>query len=291
MKVGIGLSTQKEALSAGKEAWHQARIKIGKEKINLAILFSSVDLATSSLLKALGNNLEGIPLIGCSSAAIISNFGIHPHAVALILISCEGLDSSAAYVKDIKAKSAFEAGVELANKLLQGFTGSRRDLSMIFCDGLMEEGSKLILGIQERLGRSFPIIGASASDNRRFYKTYLYYNSEIFTDACVGLLWGGKLNFSLGIKHGWKPLGKHRIVTEVHGNIIETIDNKRASSIYEEYFAKDIAQLKKELKYISTLYPIGLYLEGEEEYLLRNILSIKDGGLWCVKAIYRWVAK
>jgi hypothetical protein len=39
-----------------------------------------------------------------------------------------------------------------------------------------------------------------------------------------------------------------------------------------------MAGLKKDLKHISTLYPIGIYLPGEEEYLLRNILSIEENG-------------
>lgn len=278
MKVSVGISTRKDPLLAAKEAWDQAKAKIGKEKIDLALLFSSVDLATLSLLKTISNNLNNIPLIGASSAAIISNSGIHQHGLALILISCEGIDISVASVKDIKKKTAFSAGEELADRLLQGFIGSRRELGMFFCDGLIEEGSKLILGLQERLGRSFPIIGASASDNLRFYKTYLYFHREILTDAAVSILWGGKLNFGLGIKHGWKPLGKYRTVTASYGNVVEKIDNKPAASIYQDYFAKDIIQLKKELKHLSTLYPIGLYLEGEEEYLLRNILSIEDSG-------------
>ena len=278
MKVGIGLSIQRNTLLVGREVWDQASIKIGKDKIDFAILFTTINLASASLLKIIKNKLAGQPLIGCSSQAVITNSGIYKHAALLVLISCEGLNMNAAFVKDIKTKGALSAGEELGGKLVQEFTGSQREFGIFFCDGLMEEGSKLILGLQERLGKSFPIIGASASDNLRFHKTYLFFNQEIFTDAAVGILLGGGLSFGLGIKHGWKPLGKPRTVTDSHGNVIERIDNKPAVSIYRDYFAKDIAGLKKELKYISTLYPIGLYLEGEEEYLLRNILSIEDNG-------------
>ena len=51
-----------------------------------------------------------------------------------------------------------------------------------------------------------------------------------------------------------------------------------ASKLYEEYFSYSLNELKKELKHISVLYPIGIYLAGEKEYLLRNILSIQDDG-------------
>ena len=36
--------------------------------------------------------------------------------------------------------------------------------------------------------------------------------------------------------------------------------------------------MKKELKRISCLYPIGINIPGEKEYLLRNIISIEDDG-------------
>jgi len=40
----------------------------------------------------------------------------------------------------------------------------------------------------------------------------------------------------------------------------------------EELSNEDYTDLKKELKRISCLYPIGINISGEEEYLLRNIL-------------------
>ncbi|HDZ76999.1 MAG TPA: hypothetical protein ENH41_02820, partial [Candidatus Omnitrophica bacterium] len=82
---------------------------------------------------------------------------------------------------------------------------------------------------------------------------------------------------------GWKPLGKPRIATSASGNIIKSIDNKPAISIYEDYFGKDNHEIKSgKLIYLSIRYPLGIYLEGEEEYLLRNAIDItQDGSLIC----------
>ena len=282
MQIGLGLSKHRDPLSAANEALWQAKAAIGTDKISLAFVFSSAELASPALLKTFQVYLPRIPIIGCSSLAVIHNSNIHKHSLMILLISTKELQISVASVKNIREKSAFVAGQELAKNLLERFWSPKRDLAMIFCDGLIEEGSKLILGIQQILGSSFPIAGASASDNLRFYKTYLYYNNEMLTDAAVGILWGGKLNFGLSLRHGWKPLGKPRTITESKGNIIKEIDNQKAVKLYQDYFAKDVLNLKKELKYISTLYPIGLYLEGEQEYLLRNIISInEDGSLIC----------
>jgi len=277
--IGIGLSTKKDPLQAAKEALQQAKINMRKEKINLAIVFASVDFSCAALLKAINIYLEGAPIIGCSSAAIISNQGIFKHGLVIMLLGfLKDVYFNTACVKDIKTKTPLSAGQELGEKLLYGLRDIPRDLSIIFSDGLIDEGSNLIYGLQERLGRSFPLVGASASDNLAFKRTYLYYNQEVFSDAACGILWGGKLNFGLGVKHGWKPLGKPHRVTRASGNIVYEIDGAAAAKVYEGYLSCDLIRLRKELKRVSILYPIGIYLPGEEEYLLRNILSIEDDG-------------
>lgn len=279
MRVGIGLSTKKDPAQAAQEAIQQARGSLHQEKIDLAFVFSSVDLSCTTLLKTISNLLAKVPVIGCSSAAIILRQGIFKHCLAIMLLSLpKGVYFHIACVNQIGTKTPSRAGEELAEKLLYGFKDIPRDLSVIFFDGLIKESSKLIYGLQTRLGRSFPLVGASASDNLSFRRTYLYYNQEIFSDAACGILWGGKLKFGLGIRHGWKPLGKPRYVTKCSGNIVYEIDNAPAAGVYGEYLACDLIELRNKLKYISTFYPIGIHIEGKEEYLLRSILSIEDDG-------------
>jgi hypothetical protein len=278
-EVSIGLSIKKDPVQAAKEAVQQARTNLHKEKVDLGIVFASIDLSCVNLLKTINIYLEGTPVIGCSGAAIISNQGVFKHGLIIMLLSfSEDVYFNTACVKNIKTKTSFSAGEELGEKLLYGFHNIPRDISVIFSDGLIEEGSNLIYGLQEKLGRSFPLAGASASDNLTFKKTYLYFNQELISDAACGMLLGGKLKFGLGIKHGWKPLGKPHRVTKSTGNIVYEIDGVPAVNLYEEYLACDLATLRKELKRISVLYPIGINLAGEEEYILRNILSIEDGG-------------
>ncbi len=279
LNVSVGLSTEKDPIMAAKEAARQALIKFPGEKIDLAIAFSSIDLAYPVLLKTLSSSLNHAPIIGGSGAAIISNQGVFKHGLALMLLGLpKEADLNTACVKDIKTKTALAAGKELGEKLLAGLKDTRRVLSVIFSDGLMDEGSNLIQGLQERLGKSFPLAGASASDNLRFLKTYIYFNQELLMDSAAGILFGGRLTFGLGIKHGWKPLGKPRTVTKSLGNIIYEIDGEPAAKIYEEYLARNLRELKKEIKQLSVLYPIGMYLAGEKEYLLRNVISIEDSG-------------
>ena len=221
--VGVGLSLQKNPILAVNEALRLAGLSIDYQKIDLVLVFSSTNLAYPSLLKTLSASLEDVPIIGCSGAAIICNQGIFKEGLVVMLISLPTeMHIHTACVKDIKSKTPAGAGKELGEELLFGSKNMRRALSVIFSDGLMDEGSKMLYGLQESLGKSFPLFGASASDNLRFQKTYLYYNQELLPDSAAGILWGGKMNFGLGIKHGWKP-----DCANVHGLEEFDTDDKR----------------------------------------------------------------
>ena len=283
MNVGMGLSTQKDSFLATKEALQQAIKSIKQERIDLAVIFSSMEFAHSITVKTITSLLGEVAVIGCTSTAIITNRGIFKHGLAVMLINFSTETYfHAAVVKDINLKNPLSAGEELGERLLYSVKDTRRDLAVILSDGLMEDGGGFIAGLQERLGKSFPLIGASASNSLRSFKTFIYSNQDVSTNAACGILWGGKLNFGLGIKHGWRPLGKPRNVTKAKGNVVYEIEGDYAARVYEEYLACDLEQLKKELNRVSIFYPMGLYLPGEEEYLLRNIIAIQnDGSLLC----------
>ncbi|MFC1674826.1 FIST signal transduction protein [Candidatus Omnitrophota bacterium] len=278
IKVGVGISRQRDVLRAAQEALLSATRSCG-ENPDLAILFSSLDLAETGLLKIISAGLKDTPIIGCSGPVVISRQGIFNHGLALMLLKFPaGAYFSTAYINTIKERSALDAGEELGERLLRTLRGMRRDLILLLSNSPVEEGPKFIDGLQERLGRSFPMIGASLQDALGYSKTQIYFNQQLLDNACAAILWGGKLNFGLGVGHGWKMLGKPRPVTRSLGNVVHEIDGKPAINLYEEYFGRDFSASKKELKRISLLYPIGIRIPQEKECLLRNIISVEEDG-------------
>lgn len=279
IQAGIGIGTEKDPLQAIQSAAREARLNLSSDNFNLAIVFSSIEFAHASVLKKINSLLGPVNIVGCSSLGIICGQGIFKYGLAIMLLDIpEGIYFNSDSVKEITATQAAKAGEGLGEKLLSKFQNRPRDVAMIFSDGLIRDSSGFLFGLLERLGRSFPLVGASASDNLAFKKTYTYFNNEVASDASSGILWGGSLSFGIGTKHGWKPLGKPRYVTKATRNIVYEIDGAPAVDIYKEYFAFDLNKLRTELKLISILYPIGIYLAGEKEYLLRNILAVEDVG-------------
>ena len=279
MIISFGFSQLKEHIQAANEAIGQAVIGMRNVPANLAFIFTSTEFAHPMVLRAANNLLGEIPILGCSSRGILTNKGVFKYGFAILLISLNKQTFfNIAAVKNVNKNTSLASGKELADKLLYGFKNVCRSLSIIFSDKLISDGTNLINGLQENLGRSFPLIGASAADDCGNQKTFQYVNNELLSESCSGILFGGKFNFGLGIKHGWLALGKIRCVSASNGNVIKEIDGLPAVKLYEDYFAKSRMELAKELRRISIFYPLGIYLPGEKEYLLRNIVSIKDDG-------------
>lgn len=278
--IGIGFSREKNAALAAEEVVLRAtKSRQLSGKAGLALVFCSSDFPYPPLLKSLDTQLEGTPIIGLSGPAIFSRDGIFSHGVLLLLLDFPSdIFCTAAAINNLKNTPVHQAGEELGEKMLQGFRHMQRCLSLTFFDRVIEEGYNFVTGIQEHLGTSFPCIGACAADQFSPTANRLLTNHAAVADGCGSVLLGGKINFGFGIQHGWKPLGKPRVITSAAGNLIKSINDQPAVKLYEEYLATTLTELKKELAKLSVFYPIGIKIEGENEYLIRNVIRIDDDG-------------
>ncbi|MCK9594146.1 MAG: FIST N-terminal domain-containing protein [Candidatus Omnitrophica bacterium] len=280
LDIGIGISSGKNAATAAEEISRLAKAnKPAKNKIDLALLFTSPEFSSANFLKTINNMLGGVPIVGLTGPAVICNQGIFKHGAVLLLLSLpEGALLSHGCVKGIKTKPPREAGEEIGDKLLCGLKNNTRGLGLLFFDRLVEDGPNIISGLQDHLGRSFPCWGVFPSDHFHPIRTSLYFNQSIVTDGCAGIVLGGRISCGAGMKHGWKPLGKPHSVSAAEANIIKKIDGQPAVKLYEEYLACDLNRLKKEIKTLSISYPIGVFAPGETEYILRNVHNVTDDG-------------
>jgi hypothetical protein len=281
LDIGIGLSLEENSVLATEEAIRQAQANLRhSSKINLGLLFNSYDFSPAVVAKTFNGILSDVPLFGASGPVVISEQGIFKHGMVLLLLGFpDGVYCNTAAALEINEKNPFAGGKELAEKLIPGFKHISRNLGLLFFDRLIDGGPHFIAGLQENLGKSFPCIGASFSGiQHEPSRSSLYLNNEVLNNSCAGIIWGGKIALGIGIKHGWKPLGKPHLVSSTVGNIVNSIDKKPAVELYEEYLGYDSAKLKKYLKKLSVSYPIGVFVPDEKEYLLRNVVAVDDRG-------------
>ena len=283
LSIGIGISNNQNSLKASREAAFLAKAQAKQEQIDLAIVFNTINYAAGEVLKGIHQTLGEVKVIGCTGAGIITNLGIQKDCLAIAVIKSDNIKFGLGESENINTKNEREAGYKLAREALNNLGNQHRHIFMMLSDGLIKNNSELIRGAQDALGRSFPLISGASSDDFSFTKTYQYYNNRVLENGAVAILLGGDITWGLGIRHGWKPLGRPRIATKTAGNIIKTIDNEQAVNIYKDYFGKEIEVLHKmKLARMAVLYPLGIFVPGEEEYLLRNALDVGgDGSLIC----------
>ncbi len=279
--IGVGFSREPNTTTAARDASLQAKTNI-KTATDLAIVFGTAHYSPLETLRVVRQTLGDAKVIGCSTAGIIRE-AIETRGIAVLAIKSNDMKFGAGYVSDLTPSEMRIAGAKLARDAVADFGQSRRGAFLILYDGLLKNHSLLLKGIQEVFGRVFPIIGAGSSDNFRFKETYQFFQDKPLNHSVVAVLLGGQMTAGFAAYHGWKPLGKPRQITKADGHIIKTIDNKKASLLYEEYLGMSSTELKTEEGIQSCyFYPLGTALEGEKEYLLRHIIGIlDDGSLLC----------
>ena len=272
-RVGVGHSRQPDSYRAGQEAAGKAMDTLGQPRADLLLVFASIRFDQESLLHGVASVAPSTWMAGCSTAGEILSEGPSRRSVAVMAIRSDTLQVATGLGSRISLNSRL-AGQEVAGQLLQAKIPNPHGM-LLFPDGLTGNAAELIRGIQDRLGLSFPIAGGSAADDFGFTRTYQYVQGKLHSDAVAGVLLAGPIAVGIGARHGWRPLGKPRRVTRGLANIVQELDGHTAVNLYETYFGRAAESLKAgSLADMSIVYPLGMPIPGEEEYLLRNVLKV-----------------
>lgn len=283
--VGVGISKNPDAFLAGKEAARAACQKAKEDFLDLLIVFASARFDQSNLLRGIKSSLPEANIIGCSSAGEITAQGPTKNSVAVMRFKSGALSFSTGLGQGL-GQDARLAGQKCAQQTIKTEL-HKRHLFIMLPDGLSGNSADTIRGAQEVLGTSFPIVGGAAGDDYLFQKTYQYYGDKVFSDSVVGILLGGEISVGVGLRHGWHAIGKAHKVTKASGNIVKELDGKKALRIYEDYFGEEAQDLRRHAwAKIGTIYPLGMSIPDEEEYLIRYAFkATAEGELICAAEV------
>lgn len=273
--VGVGGSRGLDAAKVAKEATQRSLNQLGKKRSDLLLVFCSPRLDQKGILKGILSLTGEVPLIGASIAQ--GFIGMEPQDLVVVSLVSDSLTVKAGVGRGLH-QNARQAGQEAAWAVNRQPDDRKGRFYIAFPDGLTGNGSDLVRGLQEVLGTSFPMIGGAAADAFRFQRAYQYFSDEVMSDAVTGALFLGEVSFAVSCRHGWLPLGRAWEVTKARGNLLEELDGRAASMIYEAYFADQLGEKGESLARISSLYPLGISLSPREEMLIRYPLQIGPGG-------------
>ena len=276
-EIGVGVSTKLDSFIAGREAARIAFYQIHRQEPDSLIIFISTIYNQGQVIRGIRSVIKDTPLIGCSSAGTITSFGSLRSSVSVCAILSDSLRFY--YGKGTGVSKNPRVAGNSATKEAARLRGTRKQVYIMFSDGLSGNNADVLRGAQEILGTSFPIIGGSATDNLRFQIAYQYLGNSMLRDSAVGLLLTGDIDIGIGTSHGWQPIGQPHQITKARSNVIREIDRKKAINLYEEYLGKTSRELKKEgIANLGASYPLGIPLKEKNEYLARSPVGMDDNG-------------
>jgi len=276
IKAGVGRSNNPNPLKAGQEACQKAIDEmVGKP--DLIVIFSSVALDQEKMLQGVNSVAGDAVIVGCSDSGEITTEGPVKEHVAVMAVSSDQIEFTAGIGKGVGVNS-HEAGKQAAAEVVKKAKG-KISMFVMLPDGTTGNGAAIVRGVQEALGKHFPIMGGSAGDDFKFEKTYQYFQDQVLHDAVVGIGFSGKFSWGVGVRHGWEPIGLPMKVTKSEGAVLKELDGKPALKIYEDYFGRKAEELIKEpIARMAYTYPLGMSVEGSPELLIRDVVIANEKG-------------
>ncbi len=282
--VGIGTAKEHDAHQAGFAAAESALEKAGVERPTQLLVFSSALYDQEALIRGVRDASGNAPLVGCSVAGIFTHEGTLEQSVAVIALSGDSITFASGM--GLMKNGARAAGALAAQEIRELATEELRGL-LLFSNMLQGGAAEALAGLQEVLGTNVPTAGMAAGDELAFERTFQYRDALVADDALIGLALSGECAVTVGVRHGWIPVGVPQRVEQAEGARVFELAGVRAVSIYEEYFGEDLAKLRAEPLVRSALsYPLGVRTDGNDEYLIRTPLKAEeDGSLTLAAAI------
>jgi len=278
--VGTGFSKHENPYRAAQDAAAQAKIKINQEPADFVLVYATPQYTRLEALAIVSELFPDAKIIGCSTSGLILSSAIETTGISVLAVSSsKQIQAGSACIKNLNDQNPDIAAKDLSKKLLKDFGMNPRQFSIIFFDGLSEKGPLLLRGFKESFGQFSSIVGGGSFDSFHFTKTYQFFNHDVMTDSACALMLGGQIAVGLSSQHGWKPLGKPRVIEKAEKNIIRKINGKKAISLYEEFLGEQSTSLfLNRLNRIRLFYPLGLLIEDQKKYLIQQVINVLDDG-------------
>jgi hypothetical protein len=286
LKAGVGVSTGPDAHAAAANACQDAIEHLGVQDPDLCIVFASSNYDQEKMLEGVRSVVNKSLVVGCSTAGeIASNGPVRESSVTIMVLKSDAIKFFGGVGENI-AGGPRAAGKKAADEVKKAAQTELKAFMML-PDVLAGNGADIVRGVLDSLGEHFPVVGGAAGDDFKFKKTYQYLNDKVYSGSVIGLGLAGDFKFGIGVKHGWVPIGIPRIVTKSNGSVIHELDHKPAIQVYDEYFGDEAKELRTEtLAKLAITYPLGMKVQGSDEMLIRDPLTVDEkGSITCAAEI------
>ena len=259
-KIGVGLDNSLDGLKCGREAARSALNHLGSARPSLALLFTSHP-DCNQVLKGINEILQGVPIIGTTSAGEYTHQGYVEKGAGVMLIYSQQIQ----FHPIEHRQKRFQRRQRLLGTL-QGLTatglGSHLNYRalVLFPDNESMNLDSVVDQAMTETAMLYDIIGgpglASPSSER---PPAIFHNQHTFRAGFSGTEILSQNPFGLAVANGWQPIsGPYRVTAADEKRIIK-IDGRPAREVYEDFIATQGLKFMPKLEADLLLkYPIGI---------------------------------
>lgn len=277
----VGQAQALDAREAGLQAAHQALNRLGAVSPILGIVIAPYRFDPQLVASGVTSLLANVPLVGFSSSAALTRFGLHPHAVIVAFIAGDEIQAEAHWFPAYSQASA-----ETAMRIIQllGYEQRPAEGILAFADGLNGKAEEFCAALPNNL----PVVGGLSSGEPQSQTSYQIAGSQSGYGGMAVAFLRGNIKIGVGHGHGWHPVGSHFRVTRSRGFWVRTLDGRPASETYSLMFGKPAREWSfPPLNYLTRIYPLGFEQENSDTLLVRAPVRVEADGSFRMNASLR----
>ncbi|MEA3386207.1 MAG: FIST N-terminal domain-containing protein [Thermodesulfobacteriota bacterium] len=285
-KLATGLSKGKDSAAVATEAVLQAKKKLGENRVDLSIVYSSNLYDHSVVVDAVRKATNNAPLIGASTIGEFTEERVEEGSIAVGLLFSNDIKIFTAMAQGVKQDP--EASIrEVTAKLPDNVDGYPHSTAILLIDGLSGVGEETTLLASYLLGREVKIVGGMAGDDFKMEKSFVFSDDKVCANALSICLLVSKMPLFTSVKHGHIPFSETLKATRAKGNVLYEINDRPAWELWKEETAEvarkrgvDVEKIKTpaDMAQFFTNYILGLATEKVGQYKIRWPTGINEDG-------------
>lgn len=260
MKVGTGVSRERNSREAGRAAASAAVAQLSDQPVGLVIVFTTPRYDLTELIAGIRSITGSATLVGATgSGEIVSGeylgFG---EGVGVLVLSTSSYRIGVASASHIRSDLE-RAGQTITSQSQEQVGETPHSAVLLLADSMLGDLQQFFYGVYRVAGPRASIVGAGAGDEQQFIRTLVFHNDAIIEEGAVVVWIGSDRPLPVVTQHGWQPIGVPLIVTRVAGTELVELGGRTAVEAYEEQLGLRPGQLKPEDFWgTSILHPLGL---------------------------------
>jgi len=236
--MAVGHTEEVDGDLAAAVLLQQCDAALGGETPQAGLLLAGHDLEFVPFLAAVRHAYPKLELIGCTTLAPLSSAsGYSEGSTSLTLFASDVVDFTTGLGTDVAA------GVDAAARqaVSEAAAKTAKDPALAIVTPTVEQIDPVAVGVElvDALGPKVTVFGGGAVPDFPVTSPWVggvqIYGDQLVTDSLPLLLLSGPMHVSVGVRHGWTPVGATAVVTRSKGDQVYEIDGSPVVDFYRHY--------------------------------------------------------